>query len=237
MWLLAGTSSDRTIQDINLLNGHVVHLLAVSGDAAAIAESATGTLAVGYANTAGTVEFRDGTSGSVIATTHVGQPVKQLVAQGTSPNFFVLDGTPTATTVNSLDPTGAAPVPAIGVSLSTISLAVSPDGAQLYLLQSSGQVIDMPVPTGSTPLASSGFFGGVGAVRIAISPDGARLFVLKSLRRACNVGVFDLATQEQTGVVAAPSESVGVVPSLDGEHLYVLVGTASVGNVQVISVG
>jgi hypothetical protein len=237
MWLLVGSASVKTIQEISLTDGSVIHLVPVSNDATAIAESTGGTLAVGYGNPSGTVELRSGSSGGLTRTTTVGQPVKDIAVQGDTDIFFVLDGTATVTTVNALSAPGQPVLPAIGVELDSIALAVAPDGTDLYLLESSGTIDDVPVASSKTNLASSQFFGGVRARQLALSGDGTTLFVLKDVRGGANVGVFNVATEQQKKVLPAPAGSVDLVPSLDGRHLYLLIGTPTVGNIQVVPVG
>lgn len=237
MWVLAGSSRDRTIQQLNLTSGKVLHVRSVAGTASAIAESATGTLAVGYANPQGTVEFRDAGTGSVVSTLGVGQPVKGLVAQGQTSTFFVLDGTFSATTVNTVNPSGPVVQSATGVELRSVAIAATADGSHAYLLQSSGSVVEFPIAGGKSTQAISQFYAGAGAAQIALSPDGSKLFVLKIVNGDANVGVFNLATDNQERLLPAPAGTVDLQPSLDGSHLYLLVGTPTVGNIQVESIG
>ena len=236
MWVLAGSPKDRTIQQINLTNGKVEHVLPVGSAASAIAESTTGTLAVGYGNPQGTIEFRDAGTGAVESSIGVGQPVIDIAVQGQASTFFVLDGTASATTVNLVLPSGPSVQSAIGVPLGSVAVAPTADGNHLYLLEHSGAVIDFPAST-KTSQPSSQFYAGQGAIQIALSPDGSTLFVLKRAHGETNVGEFGLSTQSQERVVPAPAGSVDLQPSLDGSHLYLLVGTATVGNIQVIPIG
>ncbi len=236
MWVLAGSAGAKTIQEISLASDARLEVVPVNADASAIAATSDGTLAVGYADSAGTVELRSASTGALEQTLGVGQPVKCIAAEGETDTFFVLDGTGSATTVNPLSTSGRSGG-AIGVELDSVALAVAPDGSNMYLLQSSGSVVDYPIQSGGTRLASSSFFGGVGAIGLALSGDGSTLFVLKKVKGGDNVGVFNVTTEEQKKVLAAPAGSVDVIPSLDGAHLYLLVGTPTVGNIQVIPVG
>jgi WD40 repeat protein len=237
MWVLAGSSQDRTIQKLNLTSGKVLRILPVGGTASSIAESSTGTLAVGYANPQGTVEFRDAGTGSVVSSVGVGQPVKDLAPEGQTSTFFVLDGTSSATTVNKVSPNGPAVQSAIGVELGSVAIAPTADGSHAYLLQTSGSVVYFPIAGGKSTPAISQFYAGAGAVQLALSPDGSTLFVLKVLNGDANVGVFNLATDSQERVLPAAAGTVDLQPSLDGSHLYLLVGMPTVGNIQVESIG
>jgi hypothetical protein len=237
LWFLAGSSSAKTVQEINLVTQKVTRVVPVAADASAIAESSTGTVAVGFSDASGTLEFLNGATGVVVGTVNVAQPIRDISVEGTTANFFVLDGTATASTVNAVSADGAKVPAAIGVPLHSVALVVDPSATNLYLLQSGGTVLDLPIPNGSTPVASSSFFAGDGAVRLALSGDGSSLYVLKSIAKGCNVGVFNLSLQSQVRVLAAPAGCVDLVPSIDGTHLLVLVGTSTVGNIQVIPVG
>jgi hypothetical protein len=237
LWFLAGSPTTKVISEISLVTGKVARTIPVADDASAIAESATGTVAVGFSDAGGTLQFRDGTTGEVVNTVTVAQPIKQIAAEGSTSNFFVLDGTVSATTVNAMSANGAQVPGALGVPLDTVSIAVTADGANVYALESSGRVVEIPEQTGTTRLASSSFFVGRGAMAIALSDDGSTLFVLKTVKGGSNVGVFDLSTEQQLRALPAPANSVYVVPSIDGAHLYLFVGTPTVGNIQVIPVG
>jgi WD40 repeat protein len=236
LWVLAGTPADKTLQEINLLSGKVQRIVPVAGGASTLAQSLTGTLAVGYGDSDGTVEFRDGSTGSLLSLVTVGAPVKDISAQGDTSTFFVLDGTTSVTTVNAVNSAGQAVPPAIGVALDTVALAATPDGSQIYLLEHSGFVTDATVHTGKIKSASSSFFAGKDAVQLALSDDGSNLYVLKSISSGANIGIFNVSTEEQTGVIPAPAHSTGLVGSIDGTHIYVLVGTPTVGNVQVFPI-
>lgn len=236
MWVLAGSPADRTIQEIDLDSGHILHTLPVAGSASSIAESQTGIVAVGYANGTGTVEFRSANSGALLHASSVGRPVEDLSAEGTTATFFALAGASGVAIVQALSPAGNQ-VPAFGVEPNAVALVAAPDGSSVFLLLPSGSVVDFPVPIGAVRLAPSSFPVGAHPLALALSGAGTTLFVLKQVGNGANVGVFNVATEEQTKVLPAPRYSVGLVSTLDGEHLYLLVGTATIGNIQVIPVG
>jgi hypothetical protein len=236
MWILAGSATDKTLQEINLLSGKVQRIVPVAGGAVTVAQSLTGMLAVGFGDPDGTIEFRDGTSGAVLGLVTVGAPVKDLSAQGDTSSFLVLDGTATRTTLNAVVSSGQEIPPAIGVALDTVALAASPNGSEAYLLERSGTVTEVPLRSGKIKAATSTFFAGDSSIQLAISDDGSTLYVLKAINGGANIGVFNLNTEEQTKVLPAPAHSKGLVLSIDGSRVYIFVGTATVGNVQVFPV-
>jgi hypothetical protein len=236
MWLIAGLVNAKTLQQINLVTDKVEQIVPIGLDADSLVESSTEILAIGYST--GSVEFRNGSSGALLSTTTVGAPVKAIAVGSNGTTFFVLNGTSTSTSVTELSANGAAEPPSIGVSLGTIALAVATNGGKLYLLQSSGSVIDVPLSvTGAESSASATFFVGPAPVQMALSGDGSTLFVLKGTGTNMNVSVVDVGTERQTGVLPAPANSVGVLASLDSSDIYVLVGTQTAGNIQVFPVG
>jgi hypothetical protein len=238
MWLVAGSPTAKTLQEINLLTGTIVKVVPIGADADSVVESPTGLLAVGYSGTSGPVEFRSGSSGSLIHAVTVGAPVKAIAPGSDGTTFFVLSGTSTETSVNVVSTTGSTEPPSTGVSLNTIALAVGTNDDQLYLLESSGSVAVTPLglPAGQTP-ANGSFFVGTEPERLALSADGSLLFVLKGSRDGSNIAVFNAATGQQRKVLPAPADSVDVLTSIDSTHIYVLVGTPTVGNIQVYPVG
>jgi len=237
MWLLAGSTTARNLQDINLLTGKIEKIVPIGADADSIVESSDGFLAVGHSSTSGLVEFRDGSSGALLSSVAVGAPVKAIADGADGTTFYVLNGTATETSVNTVSSTGAAEPPSVGVALNTIAMAVGADN-QLYLLNDLGSVTDMPLATATKkPTASSNFFVGDGALQLALSPDRSTLFVLKGTGNAMNVGVFSVETERQLRVLPAPANGVDLLVSIDGSHIYVLVGTPTVGNIQVYQVG
>ena len=70
---------------------------------------------------------------------------------------------------------------------------------------------------------------------LALSPDGSTLYVLKNGLTSANVAVVDLATESVRKVLPAPSNCLQVLVSANGNQLYQVVGSASYGNIQVIS--
>jgi hypothetical protein len=238
MWLIAGSATAKTLEEINLLSGNILKVVPVGASADSVVESPTGLLAVGYSSANGPVEFRSGSSGSLTHAVTVGAPVKAIASGSDGTTVYVLSGTGTETSVNVVSTTGAAEPASIGVSLSTIALAVGTHDDQLYLLESSGSVVVTPlgVPAGQTP-ANASFFVGTEPERLALSADGSLMFVLKAAGAGSNIGVFNAATGQQRKVLPAPANSVDVLTSIDSTHIYVLVGTPTVGNIQVYPVG
>jgi hypothetical protein len=237
MWLLAGSPTAKTLQEINLVSGKIGLIVPVGADADSLVESSTGVLAVGYSSASGPIEFRNSASGALLHSVTVGTPVKDLSAGADGNTFYALVGTPTETSVATVSSSGATEPATFGVALDTVSLAVSSAEDQLYLLESSGTVVDTPLNTTSgPPVASASFFVGQRPVQFALSPDGSTVFVLKGAGATMNVSVFNAATERQLRVLPAPAHGVAVVTSIDGAQFYVLVGTPTIGNIQVYPV-
>jgi hypothetical protein len=235
MWVVAGPGAAQNLQQVDLVSGQINKIVPLGTEADSVVESTSGTLAVGYADPGGKVEFRDGSSGALVSSVNVGAPVKAIAEGPTASTFYVLNGTATTTSVTTVSSTGSAEPPSIGVASNTVALAANLD--QLYLLNDLGSVTELSLSTSGQPTANGSFFVGDGALRLALSPNGTSLFVLKSTGSAMNVGVFNVATEEQGQVIPAPANGVGLAVSIDGAHVYVLVGTPTLGNIQVFPVG
>jgi len=238
MWLVAGSATAKTLQEINLLTGEIVKIVPINADADSVVESSTGLLAVGYSSPDGPIEFRNGSTGSLLHAMAIGAPVKAIADGSDGTTFYVLSGNGTESSVNAVSSIGSPEPPGIAVSMETIALAVGTGDDQLYLLENSGTIVDTPLgaAAGQTP-ASASFFVGDGPVQLALSADGSLLFVLKGSGSTMNIGVFDANTERQRKVLPAPANSVEVLASIDGTHIYVLVGTPTIGNIQVYPVG
>jgi DNA-binding beta-propeller fold protein YncE len=237
LWLLAGGSGDKTLQQLNLVSGNVEHIVPVEGTAQFIAQSPDGTLAVGDNDGHGTVHFRDPASGAILSTVTVGAPIKDITADGGAGQFFVLDGTATATTVNLVAVGNKGVIGAIGVAQDSVALVASPDGSQLYILSASGSVSVVPNAPGTNNTATTTFPVGTDTTQIALSGDGSTLFVLSTENQVGDVDVVNVATERRSKILPAPSDSVNLAVSLDGTQIYVLVASPTVGNIQVFPVG
>lgn len=239
MWLLAGSSTAKTLQEINLVSGTIEKILPIGANADSVVESPTGVVAVGYSSANGPVEFRSGTSGSLVHTVTVGAPVKTIASGSDGTTFYVLSATSSTASVTSVNSAaGAAELPGIGVPVNTIAIAVGAGDDELYLLQDSGSVTVTPLGVAAGQTAANGsFFVGADPQQLALSADGSLLFVLKGSRSSPNIGVFNAATGQVRKVLPAPANSVDLVTAIDSAHIYVMVGTAAVGNIQVFPVG
>ena len=97
------------------------------------------------------------------------------------------------------------------------ALAVSPDGAQLYVLNSLGLSV-IEIATGDV----SGIPVGSGAVRVVFSPDGAHAYV--SDVGEDTVWVIDTASKTVTDVVGVGHDPFSIAVSSDGARVYVVSG-------------
>lgn len=227
MWLLAGSPTARTLVELNLAAGGPAATFPVSSAAATVAESPDGTLAIGTATaTAGAVEIRSGSSGSLTATVPVGGPVVKAAFGSVDGLLFILDRQAGDAVVTVLSP------PKIehqfDVAPETISIAPSPDG-DLWAIQTDGTVDDWSVPGGQ--LQARFKLPGPG-VDLAISPDGLTLYVLEGTAAVDNVAVVSGATEQVLKVLPAPADCRALSLSPDGRILYEAVGTDDYGNIQ-----
>lgn len=235
MWVLAGASNAKTIQLVNLISKSISTIVPVGSLADSIAESADGSLAVGYGDADGTVELRNGATGAMHGLVTVGAPVKAIAA-GSAGQLYVLDGTATISTVNVISPTGTKEKTSFGASPAAIAVVVSPGDTALFVLESSGMIADEPLATNSN-IATSTFSVGSSPVQFALNATGTTLYVLRGPPNVRTVDVVDVAKEGQTAALPAPANSVGLLVGLNDVGLYLLVGTPTVGNIQLYAFG
>jgi hypothetical protein len=69
MWLLAGSSSSKTLQQLSVTTGQISDIVPASKSSVSIAQLSSGIIGVGLATDAtGALELRNGSSGVLIAT-------------------------------------------------------------------------------------------------------------------------------------------------------------------------
>ncbi len=235
MWVLVRTTTAANVQDLDLATGKVVGVVPVSAAASAVTELSTGVLVVGTATArAGSLELRNGTTGTLTRTVALSGPVHALAPGANGTTVYALVGTSKAEAVEVVDSADGKVTGTIAVSTGSVAVAASPSGSDVYVLAASGSVTDYPTAGGS---AASSFPVGSGGVALAISPDGTTLYVLKGPTISRNVAVVDLATQSVRRVLPAPANAVGLALAADGSTLYDLVGTPGYGNIQAFRLG
>ncbi len=232
MWLLARTGTTADLHELNLTTGKIDQVVPASSSSTSISQSPSGVIGVGLATTAtGALEFRNGSSGALIATVPIGAPVKGVVAGADGTTFYVLDGTTSSMSVTLVNNQTDKVSVSVPVPLDTVAVTVDPTGQTLSAVRADGHVDQITLGTGAV---SSSFPVGVTPVQIASADTGSTLYVLKSTNGGAgsDVGVVDTATESQTRALPAPADSVGLQVSPDGRTLYLVVGTSGFGNVQ-----
>ena len=232
MWLLARTGTTADLHELNLTTGKIDQIVPASSSSTSISQSPSGVIGVGLATTAtGALEFRNGSSGALVATVPIGAPVKGIVAGADGTTFYVLNGSTTSMSVTLVnDQTDKVSV-SVPVPLDTVAVTVDPTGQTLSAVRADGHLDQIALGTGAV---SSSFPVGVTPVQIASADTGSTLYVLKSTNGGAgsDVGVVDTATESQIRALPAPADSVGLQVSPDGRTLFLVVGTSGFGNVQ-----
>lgn len=232
VWLLAGSSNERTLHELNLSDGKLGAGIPVDGNATSLSQSSSTLLGLGVSTlTSGSVDFLAGANGSPVSTVAVGAPVRAVTVGANGSTFYALNGTNMSSSVTLIDSLAKKIVDSVPVPLDTVSIGVDPTQQRLFALESSGQV-DIIAVFGGQVL--SRFPVGARARALVISGDGSTMYVLKGGGSPDNVGVFDLARERQTRALAVPSNTVAISVSADDSTLYAFVGTPTIGNVQLI---
>jgi len=233
LWTLAGSTASRGLFEFSLTSGHTIGSISVSNAAQSVAESLTGMLGVAVGTShAGALELLNGNTGTVTRTVPIGAPAREVVVGADGATFYVLNGSATSSSVTIVDSADGKVQGTVPVPLDTVSIVPDVHQTTLYALQPSGHVSQVAIAGGkiitSFPIGDSGR-------SLALSPDGSTLYVLKNDRVSTNVAVVDLATESVRKVLPAPSNCLQVLISASGNQLYQVVGTASYGNIQVVS--
>jgi hypothetical protein len=234
MWLLAAAHGSANLQQLNLSTSKIDQIVPESSSANSISQSSSGVLGVGTATaTTGAVEFRNGSSGVLLATVPIGASVKDVFAGADGSTFYVLNGNSASASVTLVNSQTDKTTVSVPVPLDTIAIAVDPSGVNLFALGSGGKVDEITI--GSQTIAAS-YAAGANPVALAISTSGSTIYALNSHASVANVGVIDVATEHQTEALPAPANAVGIQVSVDGQSLYDMVGTSTYGNVQVFPI-
>ncbi len=232
LWVLAGTSSVRTINEINLPTGRQNLAVGVSDAAQALAQSSTGILALGLASSkTGAVELLDASTGAVTGTIPVGAPVMSVAFGDDGVTLYVLNGTAKTRSVTVINTSTQKVTATIGLPSDARCIVPTPDQRAIWSVQASGVVQETSLtsrkPIESFPTASPG-------IAVTVAPSGGVLYVLKGTSVQANIAVISVATERIQSVMAAAANSVGLGVSLDGSQLYDFVGAPSYGNIQIL---
>lgn len=232
IWVLAGTRRVRTINEIDLATGRQRAAIGVSNAARAVAQSSTGSLAVGLGSArAGAVELRSA-SGALTGTIPVGAPVICLAFGDDGTTLYVLDGRAKTRSVTVIDTSTHRVTGTIGLPSDARSIVPTPNQRAIWSLQASGALQETSLstrkPIESFPIGSPG-------IAVASSPNGGVLYALKGTPGTANIAVISAATEQIRRVLPAAADSVALGVSLDGSQLYDFVGSPSYGNVQILN--
>jgi hypothetical protein len=230
--VLAGNPQAKTITDIDLSDGQKIATVPVSTAADAVAQSTTGLLAVGTATaTAGSVELRNGSNGTISSTVTVGAPVRSLTFGADGVTLYVLNGTATNASVTVIDTSNGQTGTSVGSPKDSVDLQSNPQQSEIWTVQSGDNVQATSLQTGhvvgTIPLDWPG-------IALAFPLSGTELYVLKGTGSVWNIAEISAGATSISRTIPAAAHSVDVVASADGSTLYDLVGTPQVGNIQLI---
>jgi YVTN family beta-propeller protein len=232
LWVLAGTARVRTINELDLPARHEHQAVGVSRDARAIAQSSTGTLALGLGTSrTGAVELLSASTGAVNGTIAVGAPVISLAFGDDGVTLYVLDGTSSSRSVTVINTSTDKVTASIGMPSDAHAIVPAPNQKAIWSVQASGVVQETSLAN-DKPIES--FSTGDPGIAIATSPGGGILYVMKGMGAVVNVAVISVQTERVTRILPSPSHSVALATSLNGSQLYEFVGTPAFGNVQVL---
>lgn len=234
LWVVAGNAKSHGIYQMDLSNRKVIGSLSVSNNATTIAESPTGLMALGVATSStGAVQFRNGSSGALLATVPLSGPVAALAAGVDGTTFYALNGRPGNMAVaiingkkDSVETSLPAPSNAVGV-------VPAPNEQSVYVLQPNGVVTQIATTGGH--IAAQFPIGHSGRA-LAIGPGGNTLYVLKGQGSVRNVAVVNISTESVKTVLPAPANTQNIVLSPNGRNLYDIVGAPGSGNIQTFAV-
>jgi len=232
MWLLAGTPQVKAIDQIDLSGGQTVASVGVSADATAVAQSSTGTIAVGLGTaTTGAVELHNGTTGAVTSTVAVGAPVRALAFGADGVTLYALNGAGRSASLTIIDTSNGTVTGSIGMPVDAVAITPDPASANVWSVQQAHNLQQTSLTSKRAVQVLQIDSPGIG---VAITPQAQSIFVLKGTGTVDNIVQIDTGSGLATRTLAAAAHSVGLVISPDGRTLYDLVGTASFGNIQVI---
>lgn len=231
LWVLSGTGGVRTISEINLAGGRRSRPVGVSRSARALAQSSTGTVALGLATTrTGAVQLLSA-AGARTATIPLGAPVISLAFGENGTTLYVLDGGVKTRSVTVIDTVTRRATGTVGLPSDARSIAPAPNRQAIWSLQASGTLQETSLrskkPIESFPTGSPG-------IAVATSPNGGVLYVLKGTRSVANIAVIAAATEQVRRVLPAAADSVDLGVALDGSQLYDFVGSPAYGNIQIL---
>lgn len=220
----------KTLTHIEFASGQVLSVVGVEASATDVAESESGTLALGTGTgSVGAVDLRQTSNAALLGTIPVSGPVVRIAASQGGDRFFSLQESDGQASVDIIAVRTRSVVASIAVPAGTIDVTPTADGSGFWVLLPGG-IVEQFASNSPRPLTMFGT-GQTGSA-LALSPDGQTLYVLRSSATRANVAVVRLATQSVRVVLPAPAASVDIVVSLDGSRFYAAASPAGSSNVQ-----
>jgi DNA-binding beta-propeller fold protein YncE len=232
LWVLTGSGRVRAIDEIELGTGKPSASVGVSNTARTLAQSPTGTVALGLGSVkTGAIELFNGSTGTPTDTIPVGAPVMSVAFGDDGVTLYALDGRAKTRSVTIIDTSTDKVTGTVGLPSDARSIVPAPDQKAIWTVQASGTVQETSL-TSRRPIES--FFTGSPGIAAAVSPDGDVLYVLKGTSALANIDAISTATEHVTRVLPAAANSIDLSASLDGSQLYDFVGAPAYGNIQVL---
>lgn len=232
LWVLAGTSRVRTIDEIDVGTGKPSASIGVSNTARALAQSSTGIVALGLGGVrTGAIELLSGSTDTPTSTISVGAPVISVAFGDDGVTLYALDGTAKTRSVTIINSSTDKVTGTMGLPSDARSIVPTPNQKAIWSVQASGTVQETSL-TSRRPIES--FFTGSPGIAAAVSPAGEVLYVLKGTSAMANIDAISTATEHVTQVLPAAANSIDLSTSLDGSQLYNFVGAPSYGNIQIL---
>jgi hypothetical protein len=218
IWVLSGTSAEKTISRLDATSGHVQAIVGINPNATDLAESSSGILAVSIGSgPTGSVDLRQGSDGADIATVATSGPATRLAISQTGNLFFALIESAGAESVAEINAQTHALVTSVAVPPTTTDVVPVDDGSSLWALLTNGTVEEFST---TAPHALTMFSTGPSGTRVALSPDGATMYVLRASGTTANLALVALSTQSVHRVIPAPAGATAIAVSLDGRTVY-----------------
>ena len=234
LWAVAGNAKSHGIYQMDLSNHKVIGSLSVSNTASTIVESPTGLVALGMATpSTGAVEFRNGSSGSLLATVPLSGPVVALAAGVDGSTFYALNGHPGNMAIDIINSQKGSIETSLPAPSNAVSVVPAPNEQSVYVLQTNGVVSQIATTGGH--IATQFPIGHSGRA-LAIGSGGNTLYVLKGQGSVRNVAVVNIPTESVKTVLPAPSNTKNVALSPNGKELYDVVGAPGIGDIQAFAV-
>ena len=232
LFALVNVGHAANVQAVNITSGKIDNVFPTSNAATSIALSDTDVIAVGtaYASTGSLALYAS--DGSALKVIPLPGPVSQVVAISSQPEFVTLSRVQGAAFATIESAQSKSVAGQIALSGDSVSIAVSPDGLNLYDLLVSGSIQVYSLITGKVEQT---FKASAGGMEISLSADGTALYELKGSYGAENVSVINIATEAVIGVLPAPAHCVAIEPNLAQLQTYDFVGTSRLGNIQLFN--